>query len=314
MNDLFDIIDNAESIVLLTHENPDGDAIGSVLAMYNYLTYLDKSVDMIIPDIPYIYRDLPGINNVILNTNKEYDLGIILDCANKERIGSNSDIFNRCNQTIVIDHHISNTNYGDINIIDGKNPATCQFLYEIFSNYEIGFTKNSLIPLAIGMITDTGGFQNSNTNANTFNIMSTLMKNGIDIPSLYRTYFTSCSMEKYNLENIARNRLEFFCNNKIAFTYINLEDFEKTNAPLGSHEGIVDIGRNINGVEVSICARECDNGYRISLRSKDYVDVSKVAETFDGGGHIRAAGCLVKKKIKETKETLINEVEKYINE
>lgn len=314
MNDMFDLIDEAESIVLLTHENPDGDAIGSVLAIYNYLISLGKSVDMIIPDIPYIYRNLIGINNVILNTNKEYDLGIILDCATRERIGCNSDVFSRCNKTIVIDHHISNTNYGDYNIIDGKNPATCQFLYEIFSKYEIEFAKNSLIPLAIGIITDTGGFQNSNTNANTLNIMSLFMKNGVDVPALYRTYYTSNSMEQFNLRRIAIDRLEFFCNNKIAFTYVTMDDFDKTNAPVGSHEGIVDIGRNINGVEVSICARECDKGYRVSLRSKDYVDVSKVAEAFDGGGHVRAAGCLVKKKIKETKETLINEVEKYINE
>lgn len=314
MNDLFEIIDEAESIVLLTHENPDGDAIGSVLAMYNHLISLGKSVDMILPDIPYIYKDLIGINNAILNTNKEYDLGIILDCASKERIGANSDIFGRCNRTIVIDHHISNTNYGDMNIVDGKNPATCQYLYEIFSRFETPFTKNSLIPLAIGIITDTGGFQNSNTNANTFNIMATLMKNGLDIPLLYKTYFIASSMEQFNLRKIAIDRMEFFCDKKIAFTYITMEDFEKTNAPLGSHEGIVDIGKNINGVEVSIFARESDNGYRISLRSKDYVDVSKVANVFDGGGHIRAAGCLVKKKIKETKETIIHEVEKYINE
>lgn len=314
MNDMFDIIDESESIVLLTHENPDGDAIGSTLALYNYLTSLGKSVDMIIPDIPYIYKDLININNAILNTNKEYDLGIILDCATKERIGANSDVFGRCNTTIVIDHHISNTKYGDINIVDGENPATCQLLYEIFSKYEIHFARNSLIPLTVGIITDTGGFQNSNTNSNTFNIMSILMKNGIDIPSLYRTYFTSLSREQFNLHRIARDRLEFFCDDKVAFTYITLEDFEKTKAPVGSHEGIVDIGRNINGVEVSIFARECDNGYRVSLRSKDYVDVSKVASAFDGGGHIRAAGCLVKKKIKETKETLINEVEKHINE
>ncbi len=313
MSDMFDVIDDAESIVLLTHENPDGDAIGSVLAMYNYLISLGKGVDMIIPDVPYIYKDLTGIDNAILNTNKEYDLGIILDCATRERIGTNSDVFGRCERTIVIDHHISNTNYGDYNIVDGKNPATCQFLYEIFSKYEIEFGKNSLIPLAIGMITDTGGFQNSNTNANTFNIMSDFIKKGVDVPSLYRTYYTSNSMEQFNLHRIAMNRLEFFCNNKIAFTYITMDDFSKTNAPVGSHEGIVDIGRNINGVEVSILARECDNGYRVSLRSKDYVDVSKVASAFDGGGHIRAAGCLVKKKIKETKETLVDEVKKYID-
>lgn len=314
MNDLFDIIDESESIVLLTHEDPDGDAIGSVLAMYNYITTLGKSVDMILPDIPYVYKNLTGINNAILNTNKEYDLGIVLDCTTRERIGANSDVFSRCDKTIVIDHHISNTKYGDINIIDGGNPATCQFLYEIFSMYETPFAKNSLVPLAIGIITDTGGFQNSSTNANTLNIMSTLMKKGVDVPYLYRTYFTALSKEQFNLHKIARNRLEFFCNDKIVFTYVTKEDFDKTNAPIGSHEGIVDIGRNINGVEVSIFARECDDGYRVSLRSKDYVDVSKVASAFDGGGHIRAAGCLVKRKIKETKETLINEVEKYIDE
>ena len=314
MNDLFEIIDEAESIVLLTHENPDGDAIGSVLAMYNYLISLGKSVDMILPDVPYIYRDLVGINNAILNTNKEYELGIILDCATKERIGANSDVFGRCNKTIVIDHHISNTKYGDINIVDGKNPATCQFLYEIFSKYEIDFSKNSLIPLAIGIITDTGGFDNGNTNSNTFYIMSELMKNGIDIPYLKRIYYTSESKAQHQLRTIANDRLELLCDDKIAFTYITLEDFEKTNAKVGDHEGIVDIGRNINGVEVSICARECNEGYRISLRSNEYVDVSEVASALGGAGHTRAAGCLIRNKIKETKETVIEEVKKYINE
>ena len=314
MNDLFEMIDEAESIVLLTHENPDGDAIGSVLAMYNYLISLGKSVDMILPDIPYIYRDLVGINNAILNTNKEYDLGIILDCATKERIGANSDVFSRCDTTIVIDHHISNTNYGNINIVDGKNPATCQFLYEIFSKYEIEFSKNSLIPLAIGIITDTGGFMNGNTNANTHRIIANLIDRGINVPYLIRFYFASTTKEQNNLRKIALDRLEYFCDDKIAFTYITLDDFEKTNAPLGSHEGIVDIGRNTIGVEVSVFAREFDGGQRISLRSNGKVNVSEIAETFNGGGHIEAAGCTVKEKIKETRDTIIKEVEKHINE
>ena len=110
------------------------------------------------------------------------------------------------------------------------------------------------------------------------------MVSGVNIPSLYREYFSKNSLEQFNLYRIAMDRTEFFHNGKIVFTYITLDDYKRIEAPLGSHEGKVDIGKNIYGVEVSIFAREAENGYRISLRSNDYVNVSDIASVFNGGG------------------------------
>lgn len=305
------LIDNSKSILLLTHQSPDGDAIGSVLGMYHYLVSINKSVQMVVLDIPKVFNFLPSINKIVDTTDKEYDLGIVLDCANRERISQNEDLLSRCKKTICIDHHISNTEYCDVNFIEGNVSSCSQVIYYLLKDFGVSFNKEMGESLISGVLTDTNGFGINTVNGDTFNMAAELSDLGIDIYRLYDKLLCKKTMSQYKLMKIGMERLEFLCDGKIAFTYILKEDFDKVNALLGEHEGIVDIGKNIDGVEVSIFVRE-DDGWTVSLRSTGVVDVCKIANNIDGGGHKMAAGGKLNGTLEETKERLINEIKKVM--
>ena len=305
------LIDSSNSILLLTHQSPDGDAIGSLLGMYHYLISINKTVDMIALDIPKVFDILPSINKIVDTTDKEYDLGIVVDCATRERISQNEDLLSRCKNTICIDHHISNTKYCDINYIDGNVSSCSQVIYFLLKDFGVSFNKEMGESLISGVLTDTNGFGINTVNSDTFNMAAELSDFGIDIHNLYDKLLCKKSMSQYKLMQIGMQRLEFLCDGKIAFTYILKEDFENVGAVIGEHEGIVDIGRNIEGIEVSVFVRE-DNGWRVSLRSTGIVDVNKVASAIGGGGHTMAAGGTLKGTLEETKERLIDEIKKVM--
>lgn len=305
------LIKDSKSILLLTHESPDGDAIGSVLAFYHYLTSIDKTVDMVILDIPKVFNFLPSIDRVVDTTNKEYDLGIVVDCASRERIGQKEDIFSRCKKTIAIDHHISNTKYADLSYVEGDTSSCCQVIYYLFKEWNVNISKEIGESLIAGVLTDTNGFGNDNVDSETFNLACEIMNLGINIHSIYQKILLTKTISQYNLMKIGMDRLEFLEDGKIAFTYILEEDFDKVGAILGEHEGIVDIGRNIDGVEVSIFLRE-NNGWTISLRSTGNIDVGEIAINLGGGGHRMASGGKLFGTFDEVKETIINETKKVM--
>ena len=308
-----DLINNCNSILLLTHVDPDGDAVGSVLSFYHYLNSINKDVDMIVLDIPKIFNFLPSVDKIVDTTDREYDLGIVLDCATRDRIGQNKDVFSKCKNTVVIDHHISNTNYGDLNYIQGEVSSCCQVIYYLFKEWNVNFSKEICESIIAGVLTDSNGFGINSVDSNTFKLASEVKELGIDIYDIYNKVLCKKTMSQYNLMKIGMDRLEFLENGKIAFTYILESDFDKVGAFLGEHEGIVDIGRNIDGVEVSIFIREND-GWTISLRSTGIVDVSKIALNIGGGGHKMASGAKLQGTFDEVKSRIIDETKKVMFE
>ena len=307
-----DLINNSDSILLLTHENPDGDAIGSVLGFYHYLVSINKSVDMAVWNLPEVFDFLPSVDRVVDSVDKNYDLGIVLDCASLERIGQNDDLFSKCKNTLCIDHHISNTKYCNVNLIEGEISSCSQVVYSLFKDLNVSISKEIGESLITGVITDTCGFKINSVDSNTFKMAAEILNLNIDIHSIYENVLSKKSMAKHNLMKLAMDRLEFLADGKIAFTYISNDDFTNVGAIYGEHEGIVDIGRNISGVEVSIFIREDNDGFTISLRSTGLVDVSNIAAKVGGGGHFMAAGAKTRMNFEETKELIINETKKVL--
>lgn len=309
MNKIFDEIKIANKILLLAHENPDGDAIGSLMAMYHMLKDLGKNVFVVVPEIPPAFLYLNGIDKVLSKTDDTFDLGIVVDCANIERIGQINNEFSNCKKTIVIDHHISNSRYGDINYVEELTASCTQVLYYLFKKWNINITNDIGEAIITGCLTDTSGFRNNNVDKNTFMMAAELMDIGIDINKIYYLAVSKKSMAQYLLMKMTLDRLEMFEDGKIAFSYISEEDFSNVGALPGDHEGLVDLGRNIGGVEVSIFMRE-DDGYRISFRSNGNIDVNEIAKKFGGGGHKMAAGAKIDGDFKETKNKVLLEIKK----
>ena len=287
-------IDKAQEIVVLTHENPDGDAMGCALAMYHALKQINKNVDVIIPEFSKCFKFLPGVENIIKESHKNYDLAIAVDCSDAKRLNGFVDYFDNAKIKIEIDHHGVNTMFADYNYVDPVAPACAQILVKVLPYWDIEITKEIGTCLLTGIITDTGGFKYSGVTAETFEFAAWLLQKGVNVSNVYRNVLQTTTKASFELNRIARNRIEFYENNKIAFTYISLEDELKVGAETGDYEGIVDIGRDVEGVEVSIFLREIEKGgYKASLRSNDYVNVSDICLMFGGGGHVKAAGCTI---------------------
>ena len=314
MNEMYDLICKSKTILVLTHESPDGDAIGSAMATYQMVKNLNKTVDVVIPEIPETFLFLDDIDKVLTKSNKSYDLAIVLDCATKERIGEVNNEYSRCEKSIVIDHHMSNSNYGTFNHVEVDVPACCQVLYYLFKNWNVKITREIGEALLSGMLTDTSGFRNNDTNKETFMMAAELAGYNIDIHKIYYLVLSKKSMAQYLLMKMTLDRLELLDDGKIAFSYISEEDMANVGAKMGDHEGLVDIGRNIGGVEVSVFMRETAECYRISLRSNGKINVNTVAQKFGGGGHKMAAGIKINGDFKETKEKVINAIKKELDE
>ena len=309
-NKILEEIKKVKNIAIMAHESPDGDAIGSVLAMYLALEQLKIKADPIVPIYPNMFNVLDRINDFKKEPTKDYDLIIVLDCANAKRV-SNEDILKKAKITINIDHHATNTEFATYNLVERGGPACCLTLVDIFKDWNVTIDKYIGQALSTGIITDTGGFRFNNI-SKTYRFIADMLDIGVDITNIYFKILTTNTKEQFELKKLAQERLEFYHNNKIAFTYIEKEDDEKLGTKTGDHEGIVDIGKNIEGVEVSLFYRYQDDKYRVSLRSNEYIDVSVIATIFGGGGHTKAAGFTTTKSLEESKKEVIEEIEKRL--
>ena len=315
LDNILEEIKKAETIVILTHETPDGDAVGSSLAVKIALKQLGKNADVIIPKYSKTFAFLPDANEIKSESEiKKYDLAISVDCADLKRVAAGTEYFETAKIKIQIDHHSINTMYADYNFVNPVAPACCEILIGMFEYFGIEITPELGNCIITGIITDTGGFQYAGVTAETFEFAAELLQKGVNISNVYQKVLTTKTRANFELSRIVSNRMEFFEDGKVAFTYMNLEDEKNAGAEEGDHEGLVNIGRNLEGVEVSIFIREKEgtNGYKISLRSKEYVNVADVALMLGGGGHIRAAGCFVQGNVEEVKEKVLSEIRKVL--
>ena len=202
--------------------------------------------------------------------------------------------------------------FADYNFVNPASPACAQNLIFIIEQLGVEIDKEIGTCLLTGIITDTGGFKYEGVSAETFEFTSWLLAKGVNVSNVYKKVLQMKTRANFELRKLIMNRMEFLCDNKVTFTYMTSEDEKNVGAMPGDTEGLVEVGRDIDGVEVSILLREKQNGYKVSLRSNYYVNVSDVCVTFGGGGHIKAAGCDIQGSLEEVKEKIISEVKKHI--
>ena len=314
LDEILKQIQKAEKIVILTHESPDGDAVGSSLAMKLILEKLEKTADVIIPEYSRLFNFLPSAEDIMIDSEiKNYDLAISVDCATLKRMAK-KEYFENAKSTIVIDHHGSNTMYGDLNYVNPASPACCEVIAGMVKSYEIDITKDIGTCLMTGIITDTGGFRHVGITPETFEFTADLIRLGVDVPDIYKRTLNTKTRANFELSKRVMDRMEILEDGKVTFTYMNKQDEEEVGAEPGDHEGLVEIGRDIEGVEVSIFIRQKENedAYKVSMRSGNKVNVSDICFLFGGGGHPRAAGALIQGNVEQVKEKLMKEVRKAL--
>lgn len=318
LSEIANKIKESKNVLILPHLSADGDALGSSFGLYNALVHLGiNPVVMTDEKIPSTFEYLSGSDKAIYENyhevNEEFDVVVAIDSGDIERMGLRRSYFENAPFTINIDHHKTNTRYGNLNHVDVEAASTGEIIYSLIC--ELGCDLNKKIAECIynAMTCDTGGFRYSNTTARSHTIAAELLKVGVDVGEISRRIFEVSSFEKIKLISLAASNIELFVDGKIAILILTEEMFEKTGATQEDSEGLVNIVRNIKGVEVGVLIKDKPNGeVKISMRSNNLVDVSEIAAKFSGGGHKRAAGYSVKKPINEAKIEIIENLTKVV--
>ncbi len=310
------LISEAGGIAIFPHVSADGDAIGSSLALALSLKNAGKKVVIYIEeDIPTVYRFLPGTELMSFSDSQDeaMDLNIALDTGDVGRLATRGEVFFNAPCTINIDHHVTNTKYALLNFVDASSASTGEIIYTLLKKLKYTIDKDIATCLYTALSTDTGGFKYSNTTAETHRIAAELLSTGIDIGELSQRIFDNTTFTKLKLTQKSIELLELIQDDKLAVVALSQEDLNSTGAKDEDCDGIVNIGRSIEGVEVSLLVKEkSNNEVRINLRSKTYVDVSEIAAAFGGGGHKRAAGCTVNGTLQEVRNQLIQAVKEKL--
>ena len=320
VEEIGEVLRSRQSFILLSHVRPDGDAIGSQLALGFSLLAMGKSVRMVNEDgLPETLAFLPGSERIESPPADPVDaeVAIALDTATKPRLGdaalhaaSSADIW------INIDHHISNPKYGDLNLIDSTSPATGEILYDLITQLDLPMPDESRDAIYVAVSTDTGSFQYPSTTARTYEMAADLVRRGLDVGAINSKTYDEQPYRRLELMRALLNTLELSPDGLVAdWTMRDQTRIDLALRPEDS-EGLIDIIRAIRGVQVALFFEELPDGkIRVSMRSKDRrYDVCKVAMEFGGGGHALAAGIRMKGPLEEAKAKVLAAIRQRIDE
>ena len=322
MEQILQHIKTHQRILIASHAEPDGDCLGSLVALGLALGKLDKTITLFNSSpIPAVYRFLPGVERIVkqIKEAKEYDLAVVLDCGDILRVGEDSSVVEQIPILINIDHHVSNTGFGDIQLIDTNACATAELVYRLIEALEIPFDKAIATAIYLGILTDTGSFRFSNTNPAAFAISKAMIDIGVEPHTVAQRVFGTYSLGRIKLLNMALNSIEISENGKLSLMTISRSMLNSTGTSTEDIDGLINYARRIEDVKVAALIHEIKNGagkftnmnrYHVSLRSDSTVDVAKIASKFGGGGHTSAAGFQIESTLVALKEKIIQLADK----
>lgn len=310
---LKEIIAGYNTFVVTSHIMPDGDSIGSVLAFTLALQRVGKNAIAVVKDdVPRKYAFLAGADDIKRDFDGKCDVIISLDCGDEERLGFENKLKTYAGIVVNIDHHKSNSLFGDINIIENQASSVGEIIYHIIKDMT-SIDLDIAQCLYTSIITDTGSIRYSNSTPCCVRILAELIEKGVKPDFISRQVFERRSIESVNLIKLSLDTLELFDNNRIASISITKEIMEKSGAKEEDTDGIINYAREIEGVEVAILFKERgEKLVKVGFRSNEWVDVGKIAEDFGGGGHLRASGCTLKMPLDEARSQVLNVVKKYL--
>ena len=313
-------IKNSETIAVLMHTSPDGDSVGSSLAIHAYLIKSGKVSHCFSEDTEKAVSDKLSILPFSSDYNKEklhnYDLAIVVDCGDISRLGKKDyKIFLSAKKTILLDHHLDNPRFCDINIIEVKAASTTQIIYKLLKEYnETKIDEDVANLLYAGLITDSGSFAFPSTSSETLHIAASLLEKGADNGFLSQKLLRDIELNVFKLKTKVMNESKFYDDYSIGIISISLDDFELTNTNSEHTEGLINDIINIESVKVAISVTEIkDKAYKVSFRSKNGISAEACAKCFGGGGHKYAAGCRIYGYYDDVIEKILVAVRDIIN-
>ncbi len=309
--EILDIIEKSRKIGVTFHQSPDGDSLGSSTALVQGLRALSKEVYIIskevVPDTFTYLRCADEITGLADYVQEDTDLVIVVDCGDFKRINGNLQKEARDYAIVNIDHHMSNEKYGDLNYVDTKSAAVGEIIFDILNLLKAPITKDIAVSLYTSLLTDTSSFKHSNTTSRTHEVASKLLETGVDFNAIQRRVFDNKDFKKIKFFGKVIETINLQVDGKVAYMEITDEMLLKSGLESMDSAEVIHFGTMIEGVEVVALFKEAKGGVKVSLRSKEKVDVAKIAEIFNGGGHVRAAGLFYEGTMSAMKEKL-NEI------
>lgn len=310
-----DLISNGHSFVVTSHVNPEGDAIGSMIAMALLLEGLGKKVVMAMQDpIPAIYGFLPAIDRVLHPPiHGTFDTAVVVDCEGISRVGTVSPVVTSAPALLSIDHHPAEAQFGDVDIRDTSAAAVGEIITELLQIWGIPITPSMAECLLTALMVDTGAFRYSNVTPRALRTAATLMEHGASITRVISYVFESKPASSVRLMGRALSAMQVEHNGGITYSTLSRDDFAAAGAADNETDGIVNHLLTVSGARASILFRESADGIRVSLRSRNGVDVNRVARMFGGGGHVRAAGCTLPPPMQNAVATVVAELARELD-
>lgn len=313
MKDIVQRIREAEHIAIVTHASPDGDAVGSSLALAQGVRGMGKKVTLISKEpVPenLLFLAMAEEYGARDGLNGSEDLLVCLDCGNVDRLSMEREGFPYIFK-INIDHHVSNEYYGDLNWVERHASSTSELVHALLQGLEVPFTPSVAEALYTGIVADTGSFRFPSTTPRTHAIAGELIGTGFDFSALHRVLFSTRDVRRLKLMAKAVTSLETFQDGFVSVMYLTAEDFNALNIPDRDAGEIVNLGLEPKEADISILMKESEGLYRVSIRTKSSIDASALCAVFGGGGHLRAAGCNVKAdSFGEVTQKLLTEIER----
>jgi len=312
---------NSSRTLVVTHTSPDGDAIGSLTAMGIALSTLGKKTTLYNESpIPAVYRFLPSVKRVVRQIgNESYDTAVVLDCSDLQRVGKAVSALNRIPVVINIDHHITNTGFGNFQLIDTSACASTEIVYRLIKQMDVAINKDIATSIYTGILTDTGSFRFSNTNKAAFAICEEMVALGVDPYKIAQHVYGTYSLGRLKLLNLALDSIEISYNGKLSIMTLTQDMFNETQTQPEDVDGLINYAKSIEDIKIAALIQEHHNSegnsrpfskYHVSLRSDGTVDVAEIAFSFGGGGHSSAAGFNIESNLWDLKSKLFSLAEK----
>jgi bifunctional oligoribonuclease and PAP phosphatase NrnA len=309
-----------DDFLIVSHVQPDGDAISSTVATGWLLEKLGKKFTMLNEgSVPARLRFLWKSSEIFTagdnQPERQYRNVICVDCADYARVGRTNQWFAQDAELLNIDHHPTNDGFGRVNLMKFHAAATAEILFELLDELGLGLDADIATAIYTGLLTDTGGFRYSNTSPLVMAMASRLLEAGVNGPELAELLLERMTMGQLRIIQRGLSRLSFSPDQRISWLWVNSEDTEESGATNDDLEGLVNYPRNIEGVEVGLLFKQ--NGQesvKVSLRSAGRVNVAAVAQHFGGGGHVRAAGCRLTDSLSEVIRQVVDVVQKALDE
>ncbi len=312
---IIEVIRTNSSFLLTTHEGPDGDAIGSSLALASFLRKIGKDVTVHYQDnVPDLYAFLPGADSVLSHIpDKHFDVACVLDIGERKRAGKEFCDFTRISTVINLDHHLSCDNFGDYNLIDSTAAATGILVYRIAAAFGYRFDYETALCIYVAIITDTGSFRYSNANREAFSVAGEMIDCGINAWDVAEQLYENQPQRRLELLAKCLPTLEVFKDGQAASVTVTSDMYASCGADAELTDGFVNYPRSIRGVEVAIFFRQLDEKkFKVGFRSKGKVNVATFSAALGGGGHHNAAGCTVDGDLADVKAIVYRIVEESL--